>query len=145
MVGCSTSKRITDLGTDPSRPSDVEVKEGYDTLGRKWEVFRREESALVTYAGTITDIDLCNARDDPGGPDGRLETFVVDKKVQRFEEARVGDKVSVDYYLGIDAEVRQPTDEEKANPLKVLDTAEARNGPNAAPSAYDDRGGFVRW
>jgi hypothetical protein len=138
LVGCSTSKRITDR-TDPSRPSDVQVKEGYDTLGRKWEVFRREESALVTYAGTITDIDYATREMTLKGPDGRLETFVVDKKVQRFEEARIGDKVSVDYYLGIDAEVRPPTAEEKANPLKVLDTAEARNGPNAAPSAYDMR------
>ena len=46
----------------------------------------------------------------------------MDKKVQRFNEARVGDKVSIDYYLGVDAEVRPPTNEEKANPLKVLDT-----------------------
>jgi hypothetical protein len=39
-------------------------------------------------------------------PQGRLETFVVDKKVQRLNEAKVGDKVSLDYYLGFNAEVR---------------------------------------
>jgi hypothetical protein len=36
--------------------------------------------------------------------------------VQRFNEAKVGDKVSMDYYLGFNAEVRKPTAEEELNP-----------------------------
>ena len=72
------------------------------------------------------------------GPQGQLETFFVDKKVQRFNEAKVGDKVSLDYYLGFNAEVRNPTAEEQQNPLVVLDTA-GRAGPDAAPAAYDTR------
>jgi hypothetical protein len=43
--------------------------------------------------------------------------------VQRLNEAKVGDKVSVDYYLGFNAEVRKPTAEEKRNPLVVLEGA----------------------
>jgi hypothetical protein len=72
------------------------------------------------------------------GPQGQFETFVVDKKVQRFNEAKVGDKVSIDYYLGVNAEVRNPTAEERQNPLVVLETSR-RAGPHSAPAAHDTR------
>ena len=98
----------------------------------------RSESLLLTYTGTITDIDYADREMTLKGPEGRLETFVVDKKVQRFNEARVGDKVSLDYYLGVTAEVRPPTNEEKANPLVVLD-AVSRAGPESAPAGYETR------
>jgi hypothetical protein len=138
LIGCSSPPRITDR-TDPTRPSDVQVQEGFDTFGRKWEVLSRHESALLNYyTGTITDIDYPNREMTLKGPYGQLETFVVDKKVQRFNEAKVGDKVSLDYYIGFDAEVRPPTNEEKQNPLVVLDTA-GRASEDAAPSAYDMR------
>jgi hypothetical protein len=137
LIGCSSAKRITDR-TDPTRPSTVQVQEGYDTFGRKWEVLSRNESVLLNYTGTITDIDYPNREMTLKGPQGHLETFVVDKKVQRFNEAKVGDKVSIDYYLGFNAEVRNPTDEERQNPLVVLETA-GRAGPDAAPAAHDMR------
>jgi hypothetical protein len=138
LIGCSSSKDITGRA-DPTRPSADQVKEGYDTFGRKWEKLSRSESMLLTYTGTITDIDYADREMTLKGPQGDLETFVVDKKVQRFSEARVGDKVSLDYYLGVTAEVRPPTNEEKANPLVVLDSATARTGTDAAPAAYDSR------
>jgi len=102
-------------------------------------VLSRSGSLLLTYTGTITDIDYADREMTLRSPEGRLETFVVDKKVQRFNEARVGDKVSLDYYLGVDAEVRPPTNEEKANPLVVLDATKVRTGPESAPAAYDMR------
>lgn len=138
LIGCTTPLSIIDR-TDPNRPSIVQVQEGYDTFGRKWEVLSRYEVILLSYTGTITDIDYSNREMTLNGPEGRLETFFVDKKVQRFNEARVGDKVSIDYYLGVDAEVRPPTNEEKAEPLKVLGTTQLRTGPDAAPAAYDGR------
>ena len=138
FVGCSTPRQIVDR-TDPTRPSSVQVTEGYDTFGRKWEVFSRHESVLLTYLGTITAINYSEREMTLKGPDGRLETFAVDRQVQRFSEARVGDKVSVDYFLGIDAEVRPPTNEEQANPLKELGTTRIRAGSDAAPAAYDLR------
>jgi hypothetical protein len=156
LMGCSSPPRITDR-TDPTRPSVVQVQEGYDTLGRKWEdetkppvtppqappaakpeVLSRHESVLLNYTGTITDIDYQNREMTLKGPEGRLETFYVEKKVQRFNEAKVGDKVSMDYYLGVNAEVRKPTLEEEQNPLVVLETA-GRAGPDAAPAAHDRR------
>jgi len=59
------------------------------------------------------------------------------KEVRRFSDAKVGDKVSIDYYLGFNAEVRPPTEEEKQNPMVVLDTSR-RTGTDA-PSGYDVR------
>jgi len=101
-------------------------------------VLSRDDFVLLNYTGTITDIDYGDREMTLEGPHGQRETFVVDKKVQRFNEAKVGDKVSIDYYLGFNAEVRNPTPEEEKNPLVVLDTA-GRAGPNAAPAAYDVR------
>jgi len=137
LTGCSTPLAITGR-TDPTRPSIVQVQEGYDTFGRKWEVLSRHESMLVSVTGTITDIDYQKREMTLQAPGGHLETFVVDKQVQRFNEARVGDKVSLDYYLGASAEVRKPTAEEKQNPLVVLDTM-SKTGRESAPAAYDAR------
>jgi len=136
LIGC-TAPKITDR-TDPMGASATQVGQGYDTFGRKWEVLSRHESVLLTYTGTITDIDYPAREMTLKGPEGQFETFVVDKKVQRFNEAKVGDKVSMDYYLGFNGEVRAPTNEEKANPLVVQDVA-AKAGPDAAPAAYDMR------
>jgi len=138
LMGCSSSLKVTDR-TDAARSSDVQVKEGYDTFGRKWEVLSRSESLLLTYTGTITDLDYTDREMTLQDSEGRLETFVVDKKVQRFDDARIGDIVSLGYYLGVDAEVRPPTNEEKANPLVVLNAATVRTGPESAPAAYEVR------
>ena len=137
LIGCSSSPKITSR-TDPTGASSAQVGEGYDTFGRKWEVMSRNEMVLLNYTGTITDIDYPSREMTLKGPEGQYETFVVDKKVQRFNEAKVGDKVSMDYYLGFDAEVRTPTDEEKANPLVVKDVA-GRAGPLSSPSAHEAR------
>ena len=104
----------------------------------KPEVMSRHEAVLLNYTGTITDIDYPNREMTLQSSGGHRETFVVDEQVQRFNEAKVGDKVSMDYYLGVDAEVRRPTAEEERNPLVVLDTA-GRAGPNAAPAAHGTR------
>jgi hypothetical protein len=139
LFGCSTEK-ITDR-SDPTRPSIVQVREGYDTWGRKWgdqpakpDVLSRANSVLLTFTGTITDIDYASREISLQDPQGRIETFVVGNRVQRLNEAKVGDKVSVDYYLGFNAEVRKPTAEEEQNPLVVLE-AGGKAGMEADPAA----------
>jgi hypothetical protein len=98
----------------------------------------RTDAVLLNYTGTITDIDHADREVTLKGSDGHLETFYVDKAVQRFNEAKVGDKVSIDYYLGVSAEVRRPTAEEKQNPLVVLDVT-GKAGSEAPPTAYEVR------
>jgi hypothetical protein len=143
LSGCS-SERIT-ARTDPGAPSVVQVSQGYDTFGRRWgdtkpEMITRSGSVLRTYTGTIIDIDYAEAdreltlKDSQGG----IETFVVGKTVQGLNEAKVGDKVSVDYYLGYNAEVRKPTAEEAQNPLVVVESvgrATGRAEPDADPAS----------
>lgn len=133
LCGCSSEKIVA--RTDPNRPSIVQVSEGYDTFGRKWEseVISRDTAVLLTVTGTIIDIDYADREVTIQGPQGRIETFVVGKKVQRFNEAKVGDKVTLDYYLGMNAEVRKPTAEEAQNPLVVVETV-ARAGADADPT-----------
>jgi len=157
-VGCSSPKVVET--TDPTRPSHVQVAEGYDTLGRKWEgqsapaaaptpapapapvvqpeMLTRNEAMALNFTGTITDIDYPNREMTLMGSDGRVATFAVDKEVRRFNEARVGDKVSMDYYLGVTAEIRKPTPDEERNPLVVLDS-EARTGLDQAPAGHTTR------
>jgi hypothetical protein len=142
LSGCSTP-RIIDRA-DSKRPSDVQVSEGYDTFGRKWadrtsppaasKVLSRGDAVLLSRTGTITDIDYANRELTLQDPQGHSETFVIDPKVHRFNEAKIGDKVSVDYYLGFNAEVRKPTAEEEQNPLVVVETA-SKAGPAADPAA----------
>jgi hypothetical protein len=146
LFGCS-SEKITDR-TDPTRPSTVQVSEGYDTLGRKWgdqtnqpakpEVLSRDDAVLLHFAGTITDIDYADREVTLKDSQGQSETFVVDTRVQRLNEAKVGDKVSVDYYLGINAEIRKPTAEEAQNPLVVVEAA-GKAGAQATPAAHGSR------
>jgi len=154
LAGCSSPNEIT-ARTDPNRPSYVQTQEGYDTFGRKWDDqttpaatstaqtskpkgLSRSDYVLLNLTGTITDIDHSSRQVTLRGSQGRIETFVVDKSVKRFNEAKVGDKVSLDYYLGYNAEVRKPTAEEQQNPLVMLE-ATGREGPNAAPAGVNMR------
>ena len=159
LIGCSTPRVIET--TDPTRPSSVQVSEGYDTVGRKWEsepatpapvpapapapvsvaqpeVLSRTEAMALNFTGTITDIDYQNREMTLRGSEGRVLTFAVDKDVRRFNEAKVGDKVSMDYYLGVTADVRKPTPDEERNPLVVLDSA-AKTGLDQAPAGHTTR------
>jgi hypothetical protein len=100
----------------------------------KPEMLTRNESVLLTFTGTIIDIDYADRELTLKDSEGQIETFLVGKRVQRFNEAKVGDKVSVDYSLGFNAEVRKPTPEEAQNPLVVVDTL-SKAGPEADPAA----------
>jgi hypothetical protein len=139
LFGCSSPEKITGR-VDSNRPSPVQVNEGYDTFGRKWgepatpKMLSRNNAALVSYTGTITDIDYSAREVTLQDQQGRIQTFVVDKRVQRLNEAKVGDKVVADYYLGFNAEVRKPTAEEAQNPLVVLEVA-GKAGSEADPAA----------
>jgi len=102
------------------------------------EVLSRTEAMALNFTGTITDIDYPNREMTLRDAQGQIETFVVDKEVRRFNEARVGDKVSMDYYLGVTAEIRKPTPEEERNPLVVMDS-EAKTGLDQAPAGHTTR------
>jgi len=146
LVGCG-APRIT-ARTDPGRPSIVQVQEGYDTVGRRWEdqanqpaqpkMISRNELEVRNFTGTITDIDYSGREVTLKNSEGRIETFSVRQDVTRLNEAKVGDKVSIDYYYGFDAEVRKPTAEEQQNPLVVLQST-GRAESDEAPAGTSVR------
>jgi len=93
----------------------------------------REDAALVSVTASVQAVDLAKREVTLKGPLGNVVTFTVDQRVKRLDEIKVGDMVAADYYVAFAAEVRPPTDEEKANPLTVLEEkAKAPRGTDPA-------------
>ena len=92
-----------------------------------------EESILVNVTATVQAIDQAKREVTLKGPLGNVVTFTVDKRVKRLNEVKVGDDVTADYYVSLALEVRAPTEEEKQNPVTVLEeTARAPMGTQPA-------------
>jgi len=109
-----------------------------ETTATKPKMLTRQEHLLLSVTGTIEAIDLTSREVTLKDAQGHIETFAVDKDVNRLNEAKVGDKVVMGYYLGFAAELRKPTAEEEQNPLVVLEGA-GRAGQEAAPAAAEVR------
>jgi Cu/Ag efflux protein CusF len=88
---------------------------------------------LLTVTATVEAIDVAKREVTLKGPEGNLVTLTVGEKVQRLNEVKKGDQVTVEYYIGIAGELRPPTEEEKAQPYVVLDE-EARATKESAPA-----------
>ena len=89
---------------------------------------------LVTVTAKVQAIDVAKREVTLKGPLGNIETIVVSDQVQRLNEVKVGDDVTVKYYIGIAAELREPTAAEKAEPFKVIDEV-GRAPATSAPGA----------
>ena len=97
------------------------------------KMLSRNEFQIRNFTGTITDVDYANREVTLKDSAGQIQTFSVAKEVQRFNEAKVGDRVVVNYYFGFNAEVRKPTAEEQQNPLVLLQ-ATGRGSPDESPT-----------
>jgi len=95
---------------------------------------RREESMRASMTAKVTAINPEKREITLKGAEGKEKTLTVDKEVKRFNEIKVGDTVSADYYVSLALELREPTAEEKANPL-VDETVEAKTPDGATPGA----------
>ena len=95
-----------------------------------------EKAALVSVTAKIESIDQTTREVSLKGPLGNVVAFTVDKRVTRLNEFKVGDNVTADYYVSMAADVRPPTEQEKANPISVLQqTAKAPVGTQPAAGA----------
>ena len=63
-----------------------------------------------------------------------VTTLSVDQQVKRLNEIKTGDKVNIEYYISLASEIREPTPEEKENPITILAVA-AKAPPETAPAA----------
>jgi Cu/Ag efflux protein CusF len=104
----------------------------------KSSVPARQDHLLLSVTGRIEAIDHATREITLKGPQGRVETYSVSKDVKRLDEAKVGDYVTIKYYLGFAAELREPTAEEKKTPLVVLEGA-GKAPASAAPAAAGAR------
>jgi hypothetical protein len=107
------TKTLVTLGL--ALPLLAQVKPGSETA-----VPLREEHVLLSLAGHIEAIDYANREVTLKDQLGHVETFSVSEDVKRFGEAKVGDDVTVKYYAGFVAELRNPRPEEAKEPLVVL-------------------------
>lgn len=94
-----------------------------------------EKAALISITAEVQSIELDKREVTLKGPLGNVVTFVVDNRVKRLNEVKVGDHVRADYYVSIAAELREPTAEEKETPLVVL------QGLARAPADTEPAGG----
>jgi Cu/Ag efflux protein CusF len=97
-----------------------------------------EEEVLTSATATVEAIDLEKRELTLKGSLGNIETVTVDKAVKRLNEIKVGDEVTAKYYISVAAELREPTAEEKANPIMVIDgSAKAPKGTSPAAGALN--------
>ena len=92
-----------------------------------------ERALLVTVTAKVQAIDRVNREVTLKGPLGNEVTFVVDERVKRLNEVKMGDEVTADYYVALAGELRPPTEEEKKHPMMAIAGA-ARAPKNATPA-----------
>jgi hypothetical protein len=97
-----------------------------------------ERTILVTVTAKVEAVDQAKREVKLKGPLGNVVTFVVDERVRRLGEVKVGDEVTADYYVSLAGELRAPTEEEKKTPLTIL------NGGARAPKGTTPAGGVLR-
>lgn len=94
----------------------------------------RIDTVLVSVTASVQSIDSKNREVTLKGPLGNSVTFTVDKRVKRFDEIKVGDYVTAEYYVSVAAEVREPTAAEKETPIVLLEGA-GKAPPGTSPAA----------
>ena len=93
-----------------------------------------EEDAIVTMTAKVQAVNQETRELTLKGPLGDLATVTVDKAVKRLDEIKPGDEVKAKYYVSVAAELREPTPEEKENPIMVV-AGSAKAPKSAAPAA----------
>ena len=97
-----------------------------------------EQSILVSVTATVQAIDQAKREVTVKGPLGNVVTFTVDKRVKRLNEVKVGDEATADYFISLMGELRAPTEEQKQNPVQVLEvTARAPKGTEPVGGALN--------
>jgi len=97
---------------------------------------------LVSAAADVLKVDSVKREITIKSPLGTVMTLSVDKRVERLKEIKAGDQIQVDYYVSLASEIREPTAEEKENPITVLETA-AKAPPETrrkTPEKLSERG-----
>lgn len=92
------------------------------------------KEVLLSIAARVEAINQTTREVTLKGPLGNSVTFTVDTRVTRLNEVKVGDQVVADYYVSYFAELRPPTEAEKASPMIVM-TEKAKSPAGTQPAA----------
>ena len=87
------------------------------------EPVKVERSQVVSTRATVEAIDHKTRMVTLRDADGRKFSFRAGEEVRNLPQVKKGDQVVAEYYEGIAAEVRPPTDEERANPSALVEAA----------------------
>ena len=98
----------------------------------------RTEEHLIEITATVMNVDLPRREVTLKGPEGNIETVGVGPDVRRITEIKVGDTVHVQYYIGMAAELRPLTEDEKKEPFKIMEDT-ARAPKSTAPAGIKAR------
>ena len=102
------------------------------------DVDRREVGGYATITATVEAVNLETREITLSDPNGVGTTFTVDNQVKRLGEIKAGDKIRIEYYISLASEIREPTEEERDDPLTVLE------GMAKAPSDTSPGAGGLR-
>lgn len=83
----------------------------------------KTRAMAVSIEAEIVDIDLETREVSLKGPTGKIVTLTSPEKVVKLEDMQVGDKVVATYFAALEAELREPTEEELAEPYVVVEEA----------------------
>lgn len=68
----------------------------------------------------VTEIDLETRQVSLKGPDGNIFTLTASEQVVKLEDVNVGDALRATYLAALEGELREPTEEELAQPYVVV-------------------------
>jgi len=97
-----------------------------------------EDSVQVSVTATVEAIDVEKRELTLKDPLGEVTTLTVDKAVKRLNEIKVGDNVTAKYFISVAAELREPTEDEKAHPIFIAE------GMAKAPAGTSPAAGGLR-
>ena len=97
-----------------------------------------EESASVRMTMRVEALDQGSRMITLRNPSGYSATYHVSPEVKRLNEVKVGDSVNASYEVSIVGELRPPTAEEKADPVKI-DKSSTRAPVDLSPAAGTQR------
>ena len=80
-------------------------------------------AVAVSVEAVVTAIDLETRQVSLQGPDGNIITLTSPEQVVKLEDINVGDVVVSTYMAALEAELREPTEDELANPWVVVEEA----------------------
>ncbi len=73
----------------------------------------------------VTEIDLETRQVSLKGPDGNIITLTASEQVVKLEDVNVGDALRATYLAALEGELREPTEEELAQPYVVVNDSGA--------------------